>query len=207
MDIKENLKIATKTGFITLRSIMVVLGFGVLLNWIFAIVAAITASHLSALAIGLLVLVFVLGLPMVYFLIGKTYGIRRGLSYVIKEQKIAFFQYIIGKMLETSQATNLNYEGLKNQLVNTASWLNTLPQPFRWVAQYLIGKVPFNETLLEVVKSQDINMGNINTISESVAKKLDEKTTIDILEPDVKPFWVVVGLNIILMVLMVKFML
>jgi hypothetical protein len=207
MDFKENLKIITKTGFVTLRSIIVVLGFGVFLNWAFVIIAAVNASKLSSLAMSVLVLGFGIVMPIAYFLVGKAYGIRRGLSHVVNEQKMALFQYIINKILGKVQDINLNNEELKSRLSNPHTWLKKLPRPIRFVTKYLMRKVPFNKTIMEVAKNQTINAENTSLFRESVAKKLDERTPINIFEPDIKPFWLVVVFNVILMILTIQFIL
>ncbi|MCU0391692.1 MAG: hypothetical protein MUE81_11300 [Thermoflexibacter sp.] len=201
MDIKENLKLVAKAGFNVIRSILVVVGLGITANWVFAVISFFAIKPLSVPIIGILVLCFMVGMPIGYFLIGKTYGIRKGLAYLLKEKKIVFFEYIIDKILASSKEKILSYQALQNTLNNSQTWLNQLPKPVRLLANFLLAKIPFNEALLEVAKNQNISTTNLGNISEILAKKLDEKTEISLIAPDSKPLWILACVNIILMIL------
>ncbi len=199
MNIKENLKLIGKAGLAIARSIAVIVGIGIALNWLFVLFAFFIIKPLTTWLIGILIVGFMIGMPVAYFLIGKTYGIRRGLYFIFVEKKVALFEYIIYKILTSAKEKVLSQQTLKDRLANSKIWLAQLPRPIRLLTDFLLSKVPFNETLLEITKNQDINKENITAISEIIAKKLDEKTPVNLIAPSPKPIWVLVLINLMLM--------
>ncbi len=199
MNIKENLKLIGKAGLTIVRSIAVIVGIGIAVNWLFALSAFFIIKPLTTWLIGILVVGFMIGMPLAYFFIGKTYGIRRGLYFIFIEKKVALFEYIIYKILNSAKEKVLSQQTLKDRLTNSKTWLAHLPKPIRLLTDFLLSKVPFNEILLEIAKNQDINKENITAISEIIAKKLDEKTPLNLIAPSPKLIWTLVGINLILM--------
>ncbi len=199
MNIKENLKLVGKAGLTIARSIAVIVGIGIAMNWLFVLFAFFIIKPLTTWLIGILIVGFMIGMPVAYFLIGKTYGIRRGLYFIFVEKKVALFEYIIYKILTSAKEKVLSQQTLKDRLANSKIWLAHLPRPIRLLTDFLLSKVPFNETLLEITKNQDINKENITAISEIIAKKLDEKTPVNLIAPSPKPIWVLVLINLMLM--------
>lgn len=200
MDIKENLKFAAQTGWITAKNVIGMFLTGLFINWGFAITVLILPHFHSPFAVILLALFFMGLVPIPYAIIGKTYGVRKGLSYLVNEQKISLIEYLIQKMLSSGKDQALNYESVKNLLAKPSEWSKKMPKPIQFAINQLMARVPFNEILLDIAKNQDISSENIKSVSTAVAKKIDEKINIQLLEPSTKPIWLLIGSNIALII-------
>jgi hypothetical protein len=103
-------------------------------------------------------------------------------------------------MLSSAKEQALSHEGVKNLLSKPSEWLQKIPKPIQLASNQLMQRVPFNDILLEVSKNQDISADNLKAVSTTVAKKIDEKIDITLLEPSTTPIWLLVGGNIALMI-------
>jgi hypothetical protein len=193
---KANLKLVASAGLITARGWLGLWLAGLWLNWGFALAFGLTRPQFTSWH-GWILLVFSLLMPIPYFLVGKAYGLRSGLSYVFNHKKAGFIEYLLQKMLQTGAEKTLSYQKLQDLLANSGRWLGKLPRWVRALAQFFINRVPFGETLLEVAQSQELTEGNLATVSQAVAEKIDERSLI--FEPSRLPFWGLLGGNLLLM--------
>ncbi|MCU0451278.1 MAG: hypothetical protein MUC97_15810 [Bernardetiaceae bacterium] len=193
---KENLKLAAQAGWVTARSLLGIFLLGILLNWGFALVMLFASAAITEL-VTLIILGFALLVPIVYFLVGKAYGVRSGLSYVLNRKKAGFIEFLLQKMLQAGAEKTLNYEKLKTLLAKPARWLGLLPRWVRAIAGYFISQVPFADILLEATKGQEVNAENLSAVSQAMAEKIDEKT--ELLAPNPLPLWILLGANALLM--------
>lgn len=201
MDIKENLKFIAQTGLITAKNIIGLLLLGLFINWSFAITVLVLPHFHSPFVVILLAIFFMVLAPIPYAIVGKVFGVRKGLAHLVNEQKISLIEYLIHKMLTSAKDQALNYDKVKNLLSKPTEWLKKLPKPVQLAADQLMARVPFNDILLEVAKNQDISEENVKNVSAVVAKRIDEKIDIQLLEPSTRPIWLLVTGNIALIIL------
>jgi hypothetical protein len=200
MDIAGKFKFIAKTGFILLKNVVGLLLLGIFGNWTFAISLFILPHNHSPILIFLTAIFFMLAAPIPYALLGKTYGLRKGLSYLINEQKEALIEFIILKMLSSAKTKTLDSEAVKKLVSKPAEWLSKIPKPLQFAANQLLSRFSFSEILVDFAKNQGITEENVGNVSALASKKISEKINISIIEPSTKPIWLLVGGNIVAMV-------
>ncbi|SFF48327.1 hypothetical protein [Thermoflexibacter ruber] len=197
MDIKENLKLISKAGLAIIRTLIVVVSLGIFVNWTLAVIGFFIIKPLSSGAVVVLLLGFMVGLPIAYFQVGKNYAIRRGLYLIFKEKKVALFEYIVYQILNSAKDKVLTSQNFKDYLSKTSLWLKHFPKPIQFIISFLLSKVPVHETLLSVIKNQEISEKTIGDISEKVAKELDERTPVNFIQPNLAALWFLMLINLI----------
>ena len=200
MDIAGKFKFIARTGFILLKNILGLLLLGIVANWTFTITLLILPHNNSPIGIFLFAIFFMLLAPIPYALLGKTFGLRRGLSYLVNEQKEALIEFIILKMLSSAKTKALDTEAIQKLVNKPSEWLNKIPKPLQFAANQLLSRFSFSEILVDLAKNKSITEENIGNISELAAKKIGEKINISILEPSTKPIWLLIGGNVAVMV-------
>lgn len=187
--------------FAVVRRMLLIAAGGAAVNWLFAVVLFVALSGWTFAKVALVVIMFLLGFPVAWLVLGKTYGLRQGIYELATTHKIALFEYLIYQLATTAQAKTLDSPKLQQGLLQSRQWLAQMPASVRWVMSGLVNYLPLNEILREVIQNQKLAEENLTAISRLAAQKLDARTNIGLLQPSPHPLQVLAAVNLAAMVL------
>jgi D-alanyl-lipoteichoic acid acyltransferase DltB (MBOAT superfamily) len=199
--LKAAFRFIVNTCFAVVRRVLLIAAGGAAVNWLFAVVLFFALSGWTFAKVALVVIVFLLGFPVAWLLLGKTYGLRQGIYELVTTHKIALFEYLIYQLTATAQAKTLDNPKIQQSLLQSRQWLAQMPAPVRWVMSGLIRYLPLNEVLWEAIQNQRLTEENLTTLSRLAAQKLDAYTNISLLQPSPRPLQLLAAVNLAAMVL------
>ncbi len=199
--LKAAFRLIVNACFAVVQRVLLIAAGGAAVNWLFAVVLFIALSGWTFAKVALVVIVFLLGFPVAWLLLGKTYGLRQGIYDLATKHKIALFEYLIYQLTATAQAKTLDNPKLQQGLLQSRQWLSGMPAPVRWVMRTLIRHLPLNEILRDTIQNREITEANLTMISRLAAQRLDTRTTIVFLQPSPRPLLGLAVGNLVAMVL------
>ncbi|WP_250631472.1 hypothetical protein [Rhodoflexus caldus] len=199
--LKAAFRLIVNACFAIVRRVLLTAAGGAAVNWLFAVVLFVALSGWTFAKVALVAIVFLLGFPVAWLLLGKTYGLRQGIYELATTHKIALFEYLIYQLTVIAQAKTLDNPKMQQGLLQSRQWLAQMPAPVRWVISGLANYLPLNEILQEVIQNQKLTEENLIAISRLAAQKLDTRTNIGLLQPSPRPLQVLAAFNLAAMVL------
>jgi len=164
---------------------------------------------------GLLFLVvYLMGAPILYFFIAKTYGVLAGIHYVVSTRQAFIWRYVLKQQFKRMERDGLldtdgNVSGGEQFMAYTKQYIKTLPGvpwALRQVLRAILFLVPFHDALAETLTEIRAETQGRAMSSEEVAERLtprlaDEATRLA-FDPTPLWFWLVVGGQTLLVVLL-----
>ncbi|MCS7018449.1 MAG: hypothetical protein RMJ87_07215 [Cytophagales bacterium] len=201
MSLKATFHLILHTCFAIVRRIAWIVAGGTSINWLFVLIMFITLSNWTVIKFVAIVLVFVVGFPIAWLLLGKTYGLRQGIYELTTTHKTTLLEYIMHQLLTAVQAKTSDNPKIQQSLLQSRQWFVGMPAPVKWVMSALVNYLPLNEVLQEVIQNQKITKENLIVLSRLAAQQLDARTNIGLLQPSPFPLWVLAAGNLMAMVL------
>jgi len=218
--LSDSFIIIAKTSFKLILSFLILFIPVIFLNWLFLVIFGFSifentvpevgeASRVGMLGIVifipflLVVSVFLLLFPFLYFLVIKKIIIQRGLNVLVNHNKVVLIQYILNKLFEQFKFESLNKETVV-QVLNKANSqivkLNNLPFGIGWIVNHFVAKVPFAESLLQYVQQVEIKSNNIEIAGNELAVFVNEKINLELFDEKKTYYYLLLGINVIAMV-------
>jgi hypothetical protein len=183
---------------------------GILLNWIFAFVFLFkwmgTASWQNSIPAIIMIAVFLAGFPFVYFWLGRGNALRQGVVGVYNSAHI-LVEKVVGNITQAavfgSEKTGLGATFAGDKLKDKKGFIKSidekLPAPIRIILSFLLEQVPIAATLREVSATTELKKENLAQIQPIVQKRVDEFVEDRLIGDSVTFFWILAGVNILIM--------
>lgn len=235
MDWQKIVIMFAKTAFIVSSATVGITAVGLILNWVLTVVI-VTQYYSLALqsiadvgvaartAIGaiiailpivpfvIIVVIHTIVFPYLYFTNAKSYAITKGLHYLFHENKSYIpqvFGYITYKLAERFEKVgfqNLNDSSVVNFIKESFKKMEDAPKSVRFLFNFLMKKIPFQETFVAIIQDIELKKENSEAIGNKLAERLTSHLEEESLNPSLTSFWLLLVGNIILMVLVLKFL-
>ncbi|MCP4441014.1 MAG: hypothetical protein GY810_18990 [Aureispira sp.] len=219
---KEALKTVGAAVAIATAKLIPIMIVGCILNWIFIIMygssiwTALTPidtgrSPFSAIVLVpalLVVFMFILGFPILYFLVGKSYALKCAIRHIFKKSAPSLFQYFVPKVVEyagDTYQTNDTVLQARDMHDNFAKKMTNMSWPLRMLYNFALNKIPFKEKFDEITGGLDLVESNYDEIGKRLSQELASKVEEKFLGASLKNFWILLLVNIASMVILVKF--
>ena len=198
-------------GSIALKIVFRILFFlliGVCVNVAFGLLFLFSDTSASyALKTGLVVL-FLAILPLYYLWKARGQAITTGIRQIyiggeglVRKVVDGLVTSVIGSDDEENKVTSKLVSGAFALVRKTEN----LPLPIRWVLNYFMDKVPFQESFSQVAEEIEVNSENAELISDRVFEKVDDYIKDEVLNTGVIRFWITLALNLIVIGLVYYF--
>ncbi|MCS6967995.1 MAG: hypothetical protein RMJ44_05435 [Cytophagales bacterium] len=138
-------------------------------------------------------LIFAVGFPLAYLLVGKTYILRQAIYELVTTYKIMLLEYLLRQILSYSQPKSAKWQQVFQK---GSQWLAGTPFPIRWVITGLVESLPIGEVLQQVIQNQELSNENITQLSQLAAQKLSEHLNVELLEPSPYPLIILAAINL-----------
>ncbi|WP_448517852.1 hypothetical protein [Rhodoflexus sp.] len=201
MNLKTAFRMIFNACFAIVRRVVWIAAGGAVVNWLFAFVLFFVLSGWTFVKVALVMLVFMLGFPIAYLLLGKTYGFRKGIYELVTVHKTALLEYVMYQLLTTAQTKTLDNRKIQQGLLQSRRWMEGMPAPVKWVMRMLKSYLPLSEILQEAIQNQKVTEENLTTVSRLAAQKLDARTEISLLQPSPYPLQGLAAGNLLAMII------
>lgn len=124
-------------------------------------------------------LLFAVVMPWTYFMLGKKQGIKRALVHIARQSENfiglyltnLFFDFVTTKMDWQSLFVGNTKAKLDKLFIEYMKFLKTQPLAIRWVCNYFIKKVDFQDVITELIEKQSFDSFNRDKIATQALKK------------------------------------
>lgn len=199
-----------KEAFKFVMRIILPFAIGILLNWIFAFVFLINwigeASWSSSIPTILMTALFVGGFPFLYFWLGRGNALRQGAAGLYKSGHDTI-EKLVGSITKAAVlgsataglGTVFSGDKVKDKKGFIQKLEDKLPRPIRFILSFILEEIPIAAALTEVSKTTELKKENLEVINPIVQRRIDEYVEDKLIGDSVTFFWILVGLNGIVM--------
>lgn len=226
-EIKNQLKIASKSAFYVSSRIIGYCSFGWTLNliafsyFIFKIMPEVlgagsrtgVGAMIGFLSIfltpkGLLILaVFGIGFPIAYFIFGKKQGIAKALNYVINKDKVFVFEHLLTKFSEKTDPEMLANTSesftklIQSGLASYSEKADNMPKHMKFITNFLMKKTGV-EKIITVTNELKTDSNERDDIIGSASQLLSEKIQLSAFKPSklILPGLIIANVIVIILV-------
>ena len=197
MQIKESLQGAARAGAIATGRIALITALGVLLNWGFLLLKGGWLRSQGTVIFVLLLALFSLVLPILYFVVGQKYALGTVLQLLFrqnKDQLLGFFT--TSAVTQYQQRVGPGTVASTTQISDIISRvIGSAPKPLRWVFQHLLKKIPLREQFLAATEGVDMKPENTPIITQRLNESLGSALEDRLFRPSLTLFWVLLVVN------------
>ena len=186
--------------------------FGILLNWIFVFFFSGKwlgdVSWFTSLPTLLVMALFLIGFPGLYFLLGQKHATKKGLAILYKGSH-PLVSKVVGSVVtkavnSSEKATNstiFNKKGVKKAGSFVKGLSEKTPRSVRWIVEFVLAQTPIQSFLVETSKEVELKSDNLGAVIPIVQKKVDTFVEEELIGVGLMGFWVLLLSNIGVMVL------
>jgi hypothetical protein len=184
---------------------------GILLNWVFAFVFFVNwvgnANWNSSISTILMMILFLLGFPFLYFWLGRGNALRQGAVGLyhsshgtIEKLVSSITKATVSSTEKTGFSAVFSGDKVKDKKGFIQKLEDKLPRPIRFILSFLLEEIPIAAALREVSKTTELKKENLEIINPIVQRRVDEYVEERLIGDSVIYFWVLAGLNVITMI-------
>ncbi len=172
--------------------------------WMFSemwnLVTSFDQSLLSQFKLCLL-LIFMVGYPILYFLFAKMYAVKTTIWYLIQHKKAMLIDVAVQHILEVIQGNpELNQAVRENQLQSKLNILanqyhkkiNTLQWPVRMLIKFILHRLPLVNIISEAMAQAQPGDGNILTLQKLLVVQFNKVTNLLFSRPKLSKLYVII---------------
>jgi hypothetical protein len=209
-----------KIAFSYTRRILAPFFFGIALNWIFAFVVMFgwlrSISIANSLPAMLLITLFFIGFPFLYFWLARGYAIKKGLEFIYEESDKVVSK-AVGMVVSTAvnsseKLDNLGIfkggSGKKKGVKKAVDFIqqlemieDKLPRPIRRILKFVLERIPLKDFLVEIGEEMELSSANLTEIQPKVQEKVDKYVVEELIGANLNWFWGLVIINGLVMYL------
>jgi len=209
-----------KIGFSYTRRIIAPFFFGITLNWLFGFIVMIgwlrSISIANSLPAMLLIALFFVGFPFLYFWLARGHAVKKGLEIIYTESN-ELVSKAVGMVVSSVVKSSKSLEnagifksgsGKKQGVKKAVEFIQQLenieeklPGPIRRILKFVLERIPFKEFLIEVSAEMELSSGNLSEIQPMVQEKVDKYVVEELIGANLNWFWGLVGINGLVMYL------
>jgi hypothetical protein len=179
---------------------------GILLNWIYAFVFLFkwfgVASWQSSVPAILMVALFLVGFPFLYFWLGRGNALRQGAAGLYNSSHDTI-EKLVRNITQTavsrSEKTGLGSVFAGDKVKDKKGFIqkleDKLPRPIRFILSFILEEIPIAAALTEVSQTTELKKENLEIINPIVQRRVDEYVEERLIGDSKTYFWILVGLN------------
>lgn len=209
-----------KIAFSYTRRILAPFFFGIVFNWIFTFV--VMFGWLRSISVGnsllaiLLIVLFFVGFPFLYFWLARGYAIKKGLEFIYEESNAVVSKavgLVVSSAVNGSETLdNLGIfksgSGKKKGLKKAVDFIqqlemieDKLPRPIRRILKFVLERIPLKDFLGEIGEEMELSSANLTEIQPKVQEKVDAYVVEELIGANLNWFWGLVLINGLVMYL------
>lgn len=153
--------------------------------------------------------VFLVAYPIGYFILGKQFGVNRGIAYVLAKRQEFIWRYLFKKMFLRFEKKGLVKDGETSGgdhfLKASRKFLKELPGVpwgFRHILKAVLWLLPFNEALEESFQESQQRTMTSEELAEMMAPKMARAATELMYEADFIFLGIALGVQVLIVVLL-----
>ena len=193
--------------------------FGIILNWLFAVFFMF--SWLRSISIAnsvpamVMIAIFCVGFPWTYFWLARGHAIKKGLEFLYGGSQ-GIVAKVVGLAVESAVASKekgqdgqVFKKGKKKGVAKAGSYVKKVqekvPRPIRMILVFILEQLPLKHMLMQVGEEVTLKSDNIEEIKPKVQEKVDSFVINVLIGADLLWFWLLTGVNLLLMFVAVRY--
>lgn len=232
MEIKENVKLFAKASGLLLAKMVTTTLIGVVINWIFLAVSIVPFIYVFGVdvgaagrnpigaIIGLIVNIhvvlyffgFLLVMPYLYLLAGKSMGLQRAFSLIYDKKKELFYTKVASACIDIYDKIkdSISQEKISAMVLKALEAREKLPAPMKIIFENFIKKIPFDEIINTDKVQEELSTGNREKAISHIIVEIDNRVTKDFFKGKTKKLTRLIMRNllvfgVIIVVLLIAF--
>lgn len=179
MNTSDHIAQATKIGAGIIGKIFFYIAIGLFINWIFTLIILFNSGGNIGTLHLLLIILFALVLPFIYYWLARRNAIREGLQRVYRSSRGTIdgtveriVSIVVNRSEQLGKETGIG-SILSDMNGIVAQSTQGLPRPIQKMLTFFLEQMPFRENLEKINASVAFTSGNTNIIKNQMLSKVD----------------------------------